>query len=78
MGEAKRKKKDRFSPAQFSALDRVLEIAYRRTRAGLQEARATTSEPRAAALAAIHRDTVVLVDTLTDEYLTTEIGRAHV
>lgn len=72
MGEAKRRKKDRFSPAQFAALDRVLEAAYRRTRRGVQEARATSGEARAAALAAAHHDTVVLVDAMTDEYLTTD------
>ncbi len=68
MGEAKRKKKDRFSPAQFAALERVLEVAYRRARAGLHDARAATGEQRTAALVAIHHDTVTLVDSLAEEY----------
>lgn len=72
MGEAKRKKKDRFSPAQFAALERVLEVAYRRARAGLQAARAAEGERRAAALADLHRDTVLLVDALTEEYFATD------
>lgn len=72
MGEAKRKKRDRFSPAQFAAIDRVLEQAYRRVRAGLQDARAASGERRAALLAQAHHDTVTLVDALTEEYFATD------
>ena len=73
MGEAKRRKRTDHSAAQKAQLDRVLELAYRQTRAAIASARAAaTGAERRAALAEVHRRTAVLVGELTEAFFATE------
>jgi hypothetical protein len=62
MGEAKRRKQDAFSKAQLDQLERVVERAYKRTRTGIEAARAAaTDAERGAHVAAIHEATGSIV-----------------
>ncbi len=73
MGEAKRRKEDAFTKAQLDQLEKVVERVYKRTRDGIQAARAVTNDAeRNGILAAIHEATATIVGTLTDEFFATD------
>lgn len=73
MGEAKRRKQFEHSDVQKAQLERVLEVAYRTTRAGMSAARAATAPAeRRRELAEVHRQTGGLVDELTQQYFATD------
>ena len=69
MGEAKRRKRDSFSPEQHKELERAVEVAYRRTRVGIASARtAPDAAAKSDVIAAIHDETAGLIGTLTEEF----------
>jgi Fe-S-cluster containining protein len=73
MGEAKRRKQDAFSKAQLDQLERVVERAYKRTRTGIEAARAAaTDAERGAHVSAIHEATGSIVGELTDDFFATD------
>lgn len=73
MGEAKRRKQDAFTPAQLEQLEHVVERVYKRTRAGIDAARAAaTDDERSGHLAAIHSATASIVGTLTEDFFATD------